>query len=743
MLQEKNYILAGLLVVCSTLFASVGVRESADRIEVRRDGIVFTVLKQGFRFSVTSDDSRVKLPAHTESGLYIESYKASLSQLYVSRVSVDADTVKFEIGLQGRPICKINMIAGEQTFRFSLRQPAGASSPMALRCGAARPGYGLGDNQINEICPGFTNPVNGGRGTEITGFDAPRFTNLDGVRTRMISNFSIYPAHGFAMINMDAAPKLVKSTADGIMQGSVSGNRVDNFYLFFGTPHQIYAAYKEARQVNGYETHLPRYEFFGIGWEAWGALAWETNQKSVQEDIAHYLSLGIPLSWAVIGSGFWPLSKPELRTTTSFGMWGEKYPHPQQLTSWLHDRNIKMILGLRIAFTEGGLYTQEGLDKGYFVREQEEQVSHKISFPKHPSYLLDAHNPEAVEWYAGLCDKWGADGFKEDLFGYTAFGQLPDDKLNAVNRRLKEKGYLVMGRNSYLGSPCDVHRIEDFNYDMDQDRGILNTLILAYSGFPNTYPDMIGGLFGGQDFDGEASPRICRYMMRNARMASLHATMAVGKGPWHFGNDKVTEVMVDAALDHDRFQPYLYSQAVRFYHDGYPWTMQPLPLAFAGDTVTYYRENNIDRGYQWMIGDALMAVPLYGEDYETAGCRDVYLPGGVWFDYDSKQRFEGGRILKDYALPVEKCPLFVGGTGIVFEKSPGGIVCAVYPVGKAAATRFYYPDGISFSDVEVVSVYTLRAGVYEKESGRLIVSDCDRDGIRTFTPEKGKNYIIR
>lgn len=743
MLQKRLIFLVVLLAACGMITASVQISESDGLVNIRRGDISFTVQKQGFRFSVTSADGTVQLPAHSESGLYIESYRSFLPLLRVSRTSVAGDTVKFEISCKQDVICHIDLLLGERDARFLLKQTGGGSSAMGVRCGAASPGYGLGDNLINEICPGYTNPVGSGRGTEITGFDAPQFTNLDGVRTRMISNFAIYPAHGFALINMDAAPKVVKSTADGILQGSMNGGSIDRFYLFFGTPRQIYGAYKEARDANGYETQFPRYEFFGVGWEAWGALAWETNQQSVQDDISRYLSLGIPLSWAVIGSGFWPLSKPELCTTTSFGQWGEKYPQPQQLTGWLHEHNIKTILGLRIAFTEGGLYTQEGLDKGYFVQEQGKQVSHKISFPKHPSYLLDARNPEAVKWYADLCDKWKVDGFKEDLFGYTAFGQLPDDKLNAVNRRLKEKGYLIMGRNSYLASPCDVHRIEDFNYDMDQDRGILNTLILAYSGFPNTYSDIIGGLFGGQDFDGEASPRICRYMMRNARMASLHATMAVGKGPWHFGNDKVTEVMVDAALDHDRFQPYLYSQAVRFYHDGYPWTMQPLPLAFVGDTATYYRENNITRGYQWMIGDALMAAPLYGEDYDTAECRDIYLPVGVWFDYDSKQRFEGGRVLKNYALPVEKCPLFVGGSGIVFEKSPGGIVCALYPVGKVAKTRFYYPDGTSFSDVEVENVQTGRAGVYEKESGRLIASDCDPDGIRTFVPEAGKNYIVK
>jgi alpha-glucosidase (family GH31 glycosyl hydrolase) len=40
-----------------------------------------------------------------------------------------------------------------------------------------------------------------------------------------------------------------------------------------------------------------------------------------------------------------------------------------------------------------------------------------------------------------------------------------------------------------------------------------------------------------------------------------------------------------------------------------------------------------------MIGDALLATLLYGNDYETAQKRDVYLPEGTWIDYDTGQRY--------------------------------------------------------------------------------------------------------
>jgi len=75
-----------------------------------------------------------------------------------------------------------------------------------------------------------------------------------------------------------------------------------------------------------------------------------------------------------------------------------------------------------------------------------------------------------------------------------------------------------------------------------------------------TYMDIVGGLFGGQDFDGDVSPRIKTYMMRNARIASVHPSMSLGKGPWHFNDERVSAVVLASAQLHDRLHPlFLYS----------------------------------------------------------------------------------------------------------------------------------------------------------------------------------------
>ncbi len=594
----------------------------------------------------------------------------------------------------------MDVIFAGNYIRFKMHVETDNPVSILIRSKGATPGFGLADNLINNLAPGFKTKLKKGDGTDITGFENYDFRS-GGSRSRLISNFAIYPKNRFAVVNIDPGSKIVLSTEEQIAQGSNNVTALDHFYYILGDIKEIYKTFLDIRNQSEYPVMLPKYEFFGVGWEAWGALGWNTNHKTVVEDVTKYLDLGYPLSWMVVGSGFWERSDPKYHATTSFGVWDNTlYPFPDKLRNFACQNDLKLILGLRISFIKGGPFTDEGLRKGYFITEADTAKVFNIAFPKSPIYLLDTQNPEAIDWYINLCRIWDVDGFKEDLFGYNKY-VLRDDKLNQVNEALMEMGFLVMGRNNYLGSNSDIHRIEDFNYDQDQDRGAINTLAYAYSGIPFTYGDIIGGTFGGRKFENEVSPRIKEYMMRISRWSALHCSMAMGKGPWHFKDPEMEKVVLESAKLHDRLQPYLYSQAVRFYHDGFPWTQTPLTLAFPEDDDVYGRENNVVRGYQWMIGDALMAVPLFGEDYETAQSRDVYLPKGKWMDYDSGKKFEGPVLLENYALPVDKNPLFVGGTGILIEKEKEGLVARIYPVTNQTQTIFWDCDAITKSEIKI------------------------------------------
>jgi alpha-glucosidase (family GH31 glycosyl hydrolase) len=677
------------------------VTEEGNSIVIRQDDLVIKIQKPGFRYSFHRADGVPIVGAHAVSGIQLG--QAEHLEPITKTVYLQSEGQRhcFEVSTQSDLSAKVIITLSEKTARFSIETNTDEPIAIVARTGPAQPGYGLGDNVANWACPkGFHSPVIEGHGTEITGFSND-LVYSEVPLVRAVCNFVIYPKNGFGLVNMDPFVKIVRSTHEEVAQGSRKTLKMDKLFYFFGTPKQIYREFLKARRENGYDVMLPKYEFFGVGWEAFGALAWRTNQQTVTENVDRYLDAGFPIKWMVVGSGFWKgggMNGP-LAATTSFGMWDEQlYPDPKALIEHFHNRGLKFFIGLRISFTEHGPFTQEGLEKGYFITENGRPKLFKISFPRDPVYLLETQNPEAVRWYADLCDLWGVDGFKEDLFGFNKYF-LRDDLLNPVNIELMKRGYYVMGRNGYLGSQSDLHRIEDFNYDQDQDRGPINSLATAYAGLPFLYPDIVGGCFGDTEFENEVSQRIKIYLMRNAQWASLHPSMSLGKGPWNYNDPKVESVILEAAKLHDRLHPYFYSQAVRFCNDGFPWPMAPLPIVFHEDSNVDGRGNSTVRGYQWMIGDALLAVPLYGNDYDIATCRDVYLPEGSWVDYDSGKRYSGPTMLKDFELPVGKTPLFVGGTGIVIEQKNGALYGRVYPVIDKAKTVFFHRDANTKSTI--------------------------------------------
>ena len=437
----------------------------------------------------------------------------------------------------------------------------------------------------------------------------------------------------------------------------------------------------------------------------------------------------------VVGSGFWPNEDPNLCATTSFGLWDKKrYPDPKRFITHFRERGLKVFLGLRISFIKDGPYSSEGVAKGYFMTANGQATAYKLGFPKLPAYLLDTSKPGATSWYLDLCQKWlayGIEGFKEDLFTYRV-AHMRDGNIDAVNQALMNQGVFIMGRNNYLGSACDTHRIEDFNFDQNQDRGPINVLAFAYSGLPYAYPDILGGTFGeGRRMPSLDSPRMQLYMMRAAQFDAVNPSMAVGMGPWNFGSTQVELVMLAAAQLHGRLQPYIYSAAVDAFETGFPWTMAPLPLLFPDDPKVHGRENTAVRGYEWMFGPSLLATPLYGDDYATARNRDVYLPAGKWMDYDTGHIYQGPATLKNFALPPDKTPLFVGGQGVLVERDlqAGTLRAVVYPIAPAGALyRFTHRDGTTRS-----LIITANTGW---NVATLSITDTTDHQAVTFEPEK-------
>jgi len=682
-----------LLIAACRNHSNLKILEADDRYIINTPNYQLQIIKEGFRFSFSDGEGNVIVPAHEESGLLLLEGVPSNTDLILET----DNHLQFQVVTSKQDTFKVHLRIADNYVKLNVEPESnpGRKGRMIARTEGIGPAFGMGEHA------GYPKHPYSPAGTELTGYTNDTILACIGDHFvgRLVSNFVIFPQTGFAEVNVEPFVKIVHITADENAQGSNLINRIDAMYYFIGDVKTIYKEFLEARNREGFKVCKPKYDLFGVGWEAWGALGWNTNQETVTDYINKFVRHGYPLSWGVVGSGFWPKSSPEYMATTSFGMWDTfLYPDPQGLFEMFHQHGMKVLTGLRIAFLEGGPYTEEGLKKGYFIKDKNgNSCIIRVGFPKGKTYLLDGQNGDAVEWYVDLCQKWldyGVDGFKEDQFGFH-WDLLRDDKVDNINEKLMDQGVYVMGRNMYLGSPADLHRFEDFNYDHQQDRGPISSLALAYSGFPYVYPDVVGGAPNYANSE-RITNRFKTYLMRLARYASVNPSMAYGFGPWETGDSLVIEVCRDAAMFHASIQPYIYDAALKTYESGFPYTLTPLSLVFPGDPNVYDREDTITRGYQWMIGESILACPLYGNDYMTATTRDIYLPEGEWMDFNTGEIFNGPDFLEDYPLPVTSTPVFIGGKGVVLKSdlSGGKLVVEVFPVSPSGTeVTFILPDG--------------------------------------------------
>lgn len=731
------------------------VRDSDEQTVIEAAHYTLRIEKAGFKFQFLLPGGEVIAPAHAQSGLQIgktgeEAANVTTTALVKSEGDYLEFTVETAAGLTS------TIVIRPQTHMVKIEVLSGVDGlyDIIARTGGVGPAYGMGDHAA--FGPGRTDLV-------LENFVRDPLGDNNGT-DRMVSNFVVFPQQGFAVVNMEPGQKVIRITGEENAQGARGVRSMPALYYFVGSPVEIYEAYLAARNAEGYRVDKPKPEWFGVGWEAFGALAWMTNQETVAKNVDQYLDYGYPLSWMVVGSGFWPRGPGEfdehgtpygsesaseeakkLQATTSFGMWDEKlYPDPRGLIDHFHERGLIFTIGLRIGFIPGGPFSGEGLENDYFIKDDRGAAElFKIGFPRVPVYLLDTKKTAAVDWYVSLCDKWaayGVDGYKEDLFGWPL--SLPDDLIDPVNRALMDRGVYIMGRNNYLGSPADIHRYNDFNYNQSQDRGPINGLAYAFSGFPYVYPDIIGGtgLATGR-FGQEPPEKLRTYLIRYAQYAALNPSMAFGYGPWNF-DEQTNALCLQAAQLHHRLAPYIYSNAIKAYQTGFPYTMTPLPLAYPDDPNVYGLADTVRRSYEWLIGESLLAAPLYGDDYDRSFSRDIYLPAGKWIDYETGEVHQGAQTLKGFEIPVEKIPLFVGGDGFVVEKQDDQLVGRVYPLDQQVETVFWHTDGETQSKIRIDARNGEGLTVLDATTGEKIDHSFVRHAYE-FVLEPGRDYKIQ
>ncbi|MFB6457010.1 TIM-barrel domain-containing protein [Chitinophaga sp. Hz27] len=168
------------------------------------------------------------------------------------------------------------------------------------------------------------------------------------------------------------------------------------------------------------------------------------------------------------------------------------------------------------------------------------------------------------------------------------------------------------------------------------------------------------------------------------------------KQPWTYG-EPYTSINRHYMKQKMRLTPYMYSYCREAYETGTP-VCRAMVLEYPKDTTTWGHSTQ----YQFMSGEYLLVAPVYKDEEKRDS---IYLPAGVWTDFDNGDTYAGGQWLRDFKAPLEKLPVFVK-AGAIIPKYPemlydrqhpkDTLTLEIYP-GAAGHFRLYEDDGATLA----------------------------------------------
>lgn len=699
--------------------------------EVQSNDYTLKINKQNFGLSFYKNETIVA-PSHSISGLSLNGSQVNTFSKYKQN-QLDTVNNHFLVANTKGDTATVSVSFKKGVVAFCVNPKTQNTTTISMQLGGMSVAHGLGDAGAFED---HFNLVENEK-------DVYPIIN-DGGGQRWASTFSIFPKNNLAGVYFDEGKKEVTISSTEYTMG-ITTKTDATFYYFLGTPEEIYKNYKSVRAKEGFVDVQPKFRLFELGWESWDALGWNSNQETVKQMLQKFIENDYPIKWAVTGSGFWEKGG----TTTSFGKWGDKFSDVKTFKNWMHQSDIKWMIGLRTNFIpSGGPYypitderdgnlkvdafkanalSDEAVTKGYFLKNEVGETIKKTSsvFPIVPSYLLDGRIESASEWFANQYEKWDVDGIKEDTMMHL--DSLTDIYDKPV-REISKQGSLVMARNGSFSAPGTLLRINDVSINDLSKRLPINYLQYASSGFPNVYSDVVGK----HNMQNTTNTEIT---IRHAWLLALTAGLAVGTYPENWPEEALKSFK--KAIDfHYQFAPYKYSVAINGYHSGFPETLTPLSIAFPEEDEVFQLDN-----FQWMIGKSILATPLLKN--HQSGKMDVYLPKGIWYDYDTDKLFKGPKTLTDYKIPLSKTPCFIGGDGILLfrNKQNNTLTVKLYPIQKNKEIVFYGQDGSTKSKITINNPDWNAIKVIDKTTGNTIAYKQVRKHFE-FEFVEGHHYLI-
>ena len=350
----------------------------------------------------------------------------------------------------------------------------------------------------------------------------------------------------------------------------------------------------------------------------------------------------------------------------------ERFPQPEKFIKQLADKGFKVSLWQLPYIAEGAEQLKEAKENHYISQpltpsEEKESSSSNFSALDYAG-TIDFTYPEATKWYKEkllkplleMGVKCIKTDFGENIHMEHQYHALSPERLNNLYALLYQRAAyevtkevtgngIIWARAAWAGCQrYPLHWGGDSASTWDGMAGSLKGgLHFGLSGFAfwshdvpgfHTLPNFMNGIV--QD---DVYVRWTQFGVFSSHMR-YHGTNK--REPWHY--PAIAPIVKRWWKLRYRLIPYIIEQAELACRTGYPM-LRALLFHHPHDRQCW----NIDDEYYF--GSEFLVCPVMNSENR----RDIYLPEGLWVNFFTGERLEGGRWYYDVEVPLEQMPVFV------------------------------------------------------------------------------------
>ena len=412
---------------------------------------------------------------------------------------------------------------------------------------------------------------------------------------------------------------------NGVNTMMIGDDQLDLF-VFLGSPKEILNEYTN---LTG-KSPMPPLWSFGL----WMSRITYSSEKQVRDVSAQLIDHKIPCDVIHLDVGWF---ETDWRTDYKFST--TRFSDPAKMISDLKKVGHRISLWQLPYFVPKNRLFPEIMNKGLFVKDGNGNSPYQDA-------ILDFSNPETVTWYQNQIDtllKMGVSAIKVD-FGEAAppYGWYHSGKTGFYEHNLYPLRYnkavaditqkvtgdhIIWARSAWAGSQrYPVHWGGDAeNTSNAMLASLRGGLSFGLSGFSFWSHD-IGG------FVLKTPEELYRRWTPFGFLTSHTRTHgAPPKEPWEYSPSFLAEFRLSDEMKY-KLMPYVYAQARECSEKGLPM-VRALFVEYPRDPGAWQVED------EYLFGSDILVAPFF---QDSVYARDVYLPGGNWINFQSREVYHSG-----------------------------------------------------------------------------------------------------